>query len=141
MKKICRPPTSFRANGWASNGRFAKHCFGWCVQRSATVAEPERSFENTAVATTVLPKRALSRPFRPSQLGVSDFFPTTSIRLSDSASIIFVFALVQYDQIPAKQSPIHPHNAHPASSNRSYSLLTPYQYQSQAAVAIVETIP
>ena len=41
-------------------GRLAKHCFVWCVQRSATVAEPERLLEKAAVATTVLPKRALS---------------------------------------------------------------------------------
>ena len=84
----------------------------------------------------------LRRPFRPSQLGVTDFFRTTSIRLTGGPSIIFVLAPMQYDQTPAKQEPIYLHNAHPApSSNRPYSLLIPYQCQSQAAVTLVEDTP
>ena len=58
-KKICRPPMLLVSERTVGFGTVV-----WPNTVLATVAEPERSLEKTAVATTVLPKRALSRTRR-----------------------------------------------------------------------------
>ena len=74
------------------------------MQRSATVAEPERSLEKTAVATTVLPKRALN-------LAPTNFYKTRP-------SVYSTFLM--YNGYSYRHIPHHPLN--PFAKQRAFLL-------------------